>query len=46
MKVIQALAGYIKDGENVIEAKGGETLYAVMKLVYWVINAQEDVPAE
>ena len=24
-----------------IEAKGGETLYAVMKLVYWVINTQE-----
>jgi hypothetical protein len=45
-KVVEALVGYIRDGEKVMESKGGETLYAAMKLTYYIVNAQEDLPAE
>jgi len=45
-KVIGALVEYIKEWDKMLQSKNGETLYAVLKMMFYVVTTQEDFPIE
>ncbi|KXJ28930.1 serine/threonine-protein kinase 36 [Exaiptasia diaphana] len=45
-KLLEAFVEYIKDWEKLLQSKSTETLYAVLKVMFYVVTTQEDLSVE